>query len=188
MGRKLLFAGVGAVAASAAAGYYYGPSLCRMARCWYKSWCLTSATLDRASIGVERALDEQIVIVKEVSTYLRDLDHVEVVTMLDAADTDLDDALDDRDGPFDMWRAAYRWSRRARMEKNYPSLTPANRIVVSDWLRKKMVEEHVRPSQMVRLLPVAISLTFVRSTMERDLLEMEKHLANVPGLLDVARK
>jgi hypothetical protein len=89
---------------------------------------------------------------------------------------------------YQHWKAAYKWSRKARLEFNYPTFCPANKIIVSDWLRKAMLAEHVRPGQMVALHPMAVSLTFVRSRAERDAAEALSMFESVSGFVERATK
>lgn len=87
-----------------------------------------------------------------------------------------------------MWRAAYRWSRRARIHFNMPTHSPSNKIIVSDWLRKLMMEEHVRPGQLLVLLPAAVMLTFVKSRYEREVDLVEDVLMSIPGKIERGRR
>lgn len=84
----------------------------------------------------------------------------------DLEELGVDIELEDGGDEFGMWKAAYKWSRRARMEFDYPKSNPANKRIVSEWLRRVMKGEHVRPSQMIKLHPMAVVLTFVRSNTE----------------------
>lgn len=52
------------------------------------------------------------------------------------------------------------------MKFNYPKLSDDNRMAACDYIRKRMVEDKLRPSQMARMLPSAVALTFVRDTFE----------------------
>jgi len=86
------------------------------------------------------------------------------------------------------WKAAYRWSRRARREFNHPSDNPANRIIVTDWLRKTMESEKVRPGQMLNLLPYAAMLSFVRGRGEQEADIARSIFAEIPGMIATGAK
>lgn len=89
---------------------------------------------------------------------------------------------------YPQWRAAYKWSRRARENFNFPKDSAANRIIVADWLRKIMEGEHVRPHDRHTLLPFAVVLTFVRSNAEKEAEEAMELFRSIPGMVEQGAK
>lgn len=190
MGVSSFSVGVGLGCVTVAAGSVlwgmYGGIVTQNIKSCYKRWCISYYEVVNTSDNSVRSLDERLHNVRDFPHFLRALDDVELlcVTERNSGDAEaLNDALEEG-GDFTMWKAAYQWSRRARMANNYPSLSAANKLVVGDWLRRAMVEAHVRPSQMIRLLPVAITLTFIKSKLERVMADCETQAARVPGLMD----
>lgn len=124
-----------------------------------------------------------------VARVLHALDEADLGLVFSGSDqVTANDVAHPRVNEFGMWKAAYRWSRRARIHFNMPTRTEANRIIVCDWLRKLMAEENVRPGQMTTLLPYATMLTFVKSRAERRCDMVGSVLASVPGAIDQSQR
>jgi hypothetical protein len=63
-------------------------------------------------------------------------------------------------------RVAFKYSRRARLELRKPSYSAENESIVHDRVYKMMKEDGLRPSQIIRHLHKAVTLTFVRDIYE----------------------
>lgn len=154
-------------------------------RCQYKkfiaSWAKTDVVLDRQ----EHLVGSNLSSTRQVPHFLRNLDRIDLENSLE--DDSPDGIIPIGSGEFGMWKAAYKWSRRSRRQFNFPTLSPANKIIASDWLRKTMASENVRPSQMDKLLPVAIVLTFVMSKWERDMHHAEEVMVQSGEIVSAGR-
>ncbi|QKI28848.1 hypothetical protein 1 [Ginkgo biloba tombusvirus] len=147
---------------------------------WKKFW--TGYHMVEARFEEEvREARQETAIVQRLRKVIPALDEQEALDALGAA---VADNSVEPVGVFNRWKAAYKWSRRARIHFNYPSDTPANRIIVSDWLRKTMEAEQVRKHQMENLHPYAVVLTFVRSAAEREAMLFGETFQEVPHLYD----
>lgn len=94
----------------------------------------------------------------------RSKNFVEKLALAELEDDDNSEALEELLG--NVTKRVYCYSREARMKFNYPKLSEDNRMAACDYIRKRMVEDKLRPSQMARMLPSAVALTFVRDTYE----------------------
>lgn len=82
----------------------------------------------------------------------------------------LDDSPDTGFDP--ILSLSIKWSRKARINFQYPAYSRANEIIAADWINKQLTKAEVRPSHIERALPLAIKLTFVKSADERDANDM----------------
>lgn len=116
--------------------------------------------------GVKTIKSHDIYYTLEVSKRAkRIVEKLDFNDLLEALDADGEVDVDDQ-STLSAWRAAYKWSRQARIHMNYPSYSEANRISACDYLKKEMAKTDMRLSQVEAILPLSIVLTFVRSIKE----------------------
>jgi len=98
----------------------------------------------------------KVAVSKGASKYLEKLVDAELAIDLE---------LDDSETPIGM-RVPYKYSRQARQDMKYPGYSADNKRVAVDKIRRLMVEDGLRPSQISQYLPLAATLTFVKSMHE----------------------
>jgi len=127
-------------------------------------------------------------VIPNVKRILHALDDEDLALSMDTLEVTASSIANPSGSRFTQWKAAYRWSRRARAHLNYPSFSPSNRMIACDWLRKTMASEHVRPGQLLTLLPMATALTFVKSKTEREVEAISGVFHGIRGLVDIHPK
>lgn len=85
------------------------------------------------------------------------------------------DALEEMLPQCGSLKAAVGLSRAARLALRCPSNTPANKIIVLDWLNRN-APEHMSYTQRSRIFPLACVMTFVKDQRELDADEVAKLL------------
>lgn len=98
----------------------------------------------------------------------RIMDKLDIDSVCDVLDSEGSDASAKTKQAFDgdALRASYKYGRMCRNALNHPKHSASNRIVACDWIRKRMTEDGLRPSQIDSFLPSAIVIAFVRSNKE----------------------